>query len=109
MGEMIDIRSKITNNLPVVQITEDIVVTINNRKSNILNMQAMINEREKKEIEGTEESSEVEYMDKALAMLIGDKNVTAVNEMDLPITEYKELFQTIMGVAMGTYGTPKKL
>ena len=38
----------ITNELPVVKITDDIVVTVNNRKSTILNIQAMAIEVDKK-------------------------------------------------------------
>ena len=33
---VIDISMKITNQLPMIRITEDITVTVNNRKSTIL-------------------------------------------------------------------------
>ena len=36
---VIDISMKITNQLPMIRITEDLVVTVNNRKSTILNIQ----------------------------------------------------------------------
>ena len=39
--KVIDISMKITNQLPMIRITEDLVVTVNNRKSTILNIQAM--------------------------------------------------------------------
>ena len=45
MAKVVDITSKITNDLPIVKITDDIVVTINNRKSNVLNVMAMANEK----------------------------------------------------------------
>ena len=48
MANMIDISKMITNELPVVKITDDIVVTVNNRKSTILNIQAMAIELDKK-------------------------------------------------------------
>lgn len=48
MANMIDISKMITNELPVVKITDDIVVTVNNRKSTILNIQAMAIEVDKK-------------------------------------------------------------
>ena len=43
---VIDISMKITNQLPMIRITEDITVTVNNRKSTILNIQAMAQEAE---------------------------------------------------------------
>lgn len=46
---VIDISMKITNQLPMIRITEDITVTVNNRKSTILNIQAMAQEAENKE------------------------------------------------------------
>lgn len=103
MGQMIDISSKITNQLPVVKITDEIVVTVNNRKSTILNVRAMVNENEIKVKKGAE-VSETEFMSKGLSMLIGEKNANAIEEMDLPLPEYKEVFNTIMAVAGGTYG-----
>ena len=47
--KVIDISMKITNQLPMIRITEDLVVTVNNRKSTILNIQAMAQEAESKE------------------------------------------------------------
>lgn len=103
MTQIIDISSKITNELPMIKISDDLVVTVNNRKSVILNIQAMVQENEKKAAKG-KETDDMEFMTKALSMLIGQKNVDAIEEMDLPIPEYKEVFQTIMSVATGTYG-----
>lgn len=41
---MIDISKKITNELPVIKISENLIVSVNNRKSNVLTVQAMIAE-----------------------------------------------------------------
>ncbi len=103
MAQVIDIRSKITNELPLIQITNELTVTVNNRKSVVLNIQAMVLENEKKEAKG-KQTDEMEFMAKALGMLIGQKNVEAIETMDLPLPEYKEVFQTIMSVATGSYG-----
>ena len=40
MSNIIDISSRITNELPMVKITDDIIVTVNNRK-NTVNIEAM--------------------------------------------------------------------
>ena len=102
MSNVIDISSKITNVLPVVKISEDIVVTVNNRKSTILSIKAKTEEMQRK---GEGEYDEMKFMSELLAMLIGQKNTDAIEEMDLPLPEYKELYESIMNVATGTYGT----
>lgn len=38
--QVVDISMKITNQLPKVIITDELMVTVNNRKNNILNIQA---------------------------------------------------------------------
>lgn len=57
---------KITNQLPMIRITEDITVTVNNRKSTILNIQAMAQEAENKE-----NKDDMAFMIKGLEMLVG--------------------------------------
>ena len=63
---VIDISMKITNQLPMIRITEDITVTVNNRKSTILNIQAMAQEAENKE-----NKDDMAFMIKGLEMLVG--------------------------------------
>lgn len=48
MAKFYDISAKITNELPTLKITDELVVTVNNRKNTILNVQAMVAETEKK-------------------------------------------------------------
>lgn len=108
MGQLIDISAKITNELPCIRIMPDMVVTVNNRKSTVLCIQAMADEAERKRKQG-EEVSDDNFMKKTLEMLIGKKNSDAIEKLDLPIPEYKELFQTVMDVATGEYGqTPSQ-
>lgn len=95
MAKIYDISMKITNELPAMKITDEILVTVNNRHSTILNIQAMIIEAEKKE------SNETEIMDKALNLLIGEKKTEEINALDLPINEFKEVYAAIMKVAQG--------
>lgn len=95
MAKIYDISMKITNELPSMKITDEILVTVNNRHSTILNIQAMIMEAEKKE------SNETEIMDKALNLLIGEKKTEEINALDLPINEFKEVYAAIMKVAQG--------
>ena len=108
MGQIYDISSRITNELPMVKVTNEIVVTVNNRKSVVLNIQAMIKEQEKKSKEG--EYDEMAFMNKALGMLVGPKNIKTIDALDLPLPEYKVVYEAIMGAATGTYNmdTPSK-
>lgn len=101
MAQIIDISQKITNELPVVKITEDIVVSVNNRKQTVLNVMAAVDEMNK---EG--KSEDVSSMEKVLTMLIGKKNADAVEALDLPLPQYTLIFETILDVATGNYNTP---
>lgn len=100
--KIIDISMKITNQLPVIRITEDLVVTVNNRKNTILNIQAMAKEVEKKKEK--DDADDMAFIVKGLEMLVGKKNADKIDAMDLPLPEYKEMYNTIMQVAMGIYG-----
>ena len=100
-NNMFDISHRITNKLPVLRITEDFVCTVDNRKSNVLNVQAMVRQMEKKNEEEGEEEDKFAVMQKSLEMLIGAKDAKRIEEMDLPITEYTDIFQAVMAASQG--------
>lgn len=104
MSEKIyDISMYITNKLPKLVINEDLIVTVNNRKSAVLNVQAMIMEFEKKASDKEINVAELEskMMEKALQMLVGEANADKIEALDLPLPEYKKIFDTIMAAAQG--------
>lgn len=101
MAQIIDISSRITNELPLVKISDDITITVNNRKNTILNVQAMVAEFEKKAKEDPE-LNEVVMIGKAIEMLAGAKSAKAIEELDLPMPEYKVVYHAIMAAATGT-------
>lgn len=104
MSEKIyDISMYITNKLPKLVINEDLIVTVNNRKSAVLNVQAMIMEFEKKASDKEMNVAELEskMMEKALQMLVGEANADKIEALDLPLPEYKKIFDTIMAAAQG--------
>lgn len=105
MSNIIDISGKITNQLPMIRIADDKVYTVNNRKNTILNVQAMVQEAERKARKNKEEGGELDetkLMNKAMEMLIGTKAVNEIEEMNLPLPEYKIVYQAIMAAATGT-------
>lgn len=101
MSNIIDISSKITNQLPIVKITDEIIVTVNNRHSTIMSMQLLVKEQEKKAKENNDEYDEMAFMERVLGMLAGQKTVDAVTNLDLPFPEYKIIYQAIMAAATG--------
>ena len=102
MSNIIDISKKITNELPMIRISDTQIYSVNNRKNTILNMQAMIQEEERKAKQEDGTFDEMKLMDKALKMLVGAKAAKEIEEMDLPFPEYKIVYQAIMAAATGT-------
>lgn len=100
-AQIIDISSRITNELPLVKISDDLTITVNNRKNTILNVQAMAAEFERKAKEDPE-LNEFVMIGKAIEMLAGAKAAKAIEELDLPVTEYKVVYHAIMAAATGT-------
>ena len=98
MGAIFDISMKITNELPSLKITDNLLVTINNRKNNILLVQAMNEENERKP-EG-ERLDEHEVIAKALQLLVGESKAKAIEDLNLPIPEYTKLYRAIMTIAV---------
>lgn len=116
MNKMYDISTKISNQLPTVRLNDELIFSVNNRKDNMLLVKKYVEDTEKKAqqvqeaIERGEDVEPVEEfaaMDGALKLLIGAKATEALNELNLPLPEYKMVYQTIMGAAQGV--DPEKL
>jgi len=101
MANIIDISSKITNELPIVKISDEILATVNNRKSVILTMQLLVNEQQRKAKESEEGYDEFVFMEKILTMLVSPTVVKAINKLDLPLPEYKLVYNAVMAAATG--------
>lgn len=93
-----DISARITNALPSLKVTEDLVVTINNRHKNIMAIRALEDENERKNEE--DKASEFEIIRKSLELLVGKEKAKIIEELDLPFNEYKELRTAIMEIAI---------
>ncbi len=102
MAQIIDITGRITNELPIVKITDELVVTVNNRKNTILSMQAMVQEATKKAQNENGTFDELAMMNKSLEILVGAKAAKEIDSLDLPIPEYKVVYQAIMAAATGS-------
>lgn len=89
-----DITSKITNELPTIKITDDLICTINNRKTNVLTVLAKVKE-------DGQNKDNFETIEEAMKLLVGEKSAKAIENMDLPAPEYVYLFKCVMAVAQG--------
>lgn len=101
MAQIIDITGRITNELPIVRVTDNLVITVNNRKNTIMNMQAMISETQRKAAENDGTFDELKMMRVIMDMLIGKKAADEVEALDLPFPEYKLVYQAVMAAATG--------
>lgn len=102
MGQIIDISGKITNELPMVKITDELVVTVNNRKNDIMNMQAMILEEQRKAEKGDGTFNEIEMIGRTLEMLVGKNMAKEIENMNLPLPDYKTVYTAVMAAATGS-------
>lgn len=100
MAQIIDITKKITNELPMVKITDELVVTVNNRKNTIMSLQAMVEEEERK-IKEAGTFNELDMIRKSMTVLVGAKAADEVEALNLPLPEYKTVYQAIMAAATG--------
>lgn len=111
MSKMIDISSKISNQLPTIRVSDTHIYSVNNRKNAILLMQATVNKMSKEATKKAEEAEEkgeeyegnieIEIMDFALSKLLGEKAHNEIEDMDLPLPEYKLLYEAVMAAATG--------
>lgn len=101
MAQIIDITGRITNELPMVRITDSLAVTVNNRKNTVMNIQAMIEQEQRKVEKGGKTFDELKMMRKVMDMLVGEKAANEVEALDLPFPEYKLVYQAIMAAATG--------
>ena len=87
MSKVYDISAKLTNEKPKIQIAENKIYEVDNRKNTILLMQQKL---EKADID------DLNFLDEAIEMLLGEKAAKDIDEMDLSIAGYQTIFITIM-------------
>ena len=96
---MIDISKKLSNDKPVIKIAEGKEYKINNSKNTMLLIdQEMKNNK-----------NELEAMDKAVKLALGQSAFEEIENMDLSFADYKVLFIGIMaGVSDQSYEDVEK-
>lgn len=96
---MIDISKKLSNDKPVIKIAEGKEYKINNSKNTML----LINQ------EMQNNKNELEAMDKAVKLALGESAFEEIENMELSFADYKVLFIGIMaGVSDQSYEEVEK-
>lgn len=96
---MIDISKKLSNDKPVIKIAEGNEYKINNSKNTML----LINQ------EMQNNKNELEAMDKAVKLALGQSAFEEIENMELSFADYKVLFIGIMaGVSDQSYEEVEK-
>lgn len=93
MAKQIDISSKLTNARPTLKLAEDKVYEINNSKNTVLQLDELM----------SSESADdpAAGMEKMLVMLLGDKAVAEIEEMELSFEGYQYILMAALAGATG--------
>ncbi|MBY2477629.1 hypothetical protein KWV16_12140 [Clostridioides difficile] len=92
MSNIIDISTKLTNEKPKIKISEDKVYTVNNSKNTVLIVNQRMSENN---------SNEIELIDDALKLLLGEKAFKEIDSMQLSFVDYKTIFVAVMAAISG--------
>lgn len=91
MAKTIDITGKLTNERPVLKLTEDKQYEIDNRKNTVFQIQAKMDAGG----EGTE------YIDEVLELALGKDAAKEINESDISFEDYQIIFIAALAGALG--------
>lgn len=87
MSKVYDISAKLTNERPKVKLAENKIYEVDNRKNTILKMQQKLQDAD---------IDDLNFLDEAIEMLLGEKAAKEIDKMDLSIANYQVIFITIM-------------
>ena len=87
------IKDRIANERPTVEITDDLILTVDNSFKKVLAMQ--------EELTSDKYKSDAERMLGVLNSLLKKEDVKAIEKLDLPFNEFLVVVQTIIAAASG--------
>ncbi|SHK37859.1 hypothetical protein SAMN02745248_02402 [Hathewaya proteolytica DSM 3090] len=91
---MIDITSKLTDTKPIIKIAEGKEYEIDNSKNTMLKVNQLFHGN----------VNDIEMMDNAIRMILGEKAFKEIEGMNLSLSDYKVIFTGMMaGVSDITY------
>lgn len=92
MSKIIDISAKLTNERPLLKLSEDKIYEIDDRKNNII----LLNQK----MQG-EDLNDLLVMDEMIEIVLGEKAAKEINGMNLPIVAYQSIMIAIMAAVTG--------
>lgn len=94
MAKAFDIieRLKQKNEKPLLKITEELTVSIDNSKTTVLAVEALMRSNK-------EEEFSFENVTEMLSMLVGKKQVKEIDKLGLSIIAYNDLVQAVVSIA----------
>lgn len=90
--KIIDISHKLTNERPQIKISEELTLTVDDTKNNVLKIMASMNSEENK--------TEAEFIDSLLVNLFGKEGKKKLEETDYSISSYMTIASAAMAVIM---------
>lgn len=92
--KVIDISSKLTNEKPIVKVTEDVELMVRNDKNTVLLVQ--------QELEKNDGSkSDVEKFDTIMKLMVGDIAVRQIDALELSFVDYLMVVKAVLAAATG--------
>ncbi len=92
MSKTIDITAKLTNERPKLKLAEDKTYEIDDRKNTVLKMNQRMKEAN---------TEDIEFMDEIIEMLLGEKAVKEIDEMNPSMSAYQSIIIAIMAAIAG--------
>ena len=91
MSKVIDISARLTGDKPTLKLSEDMVYTVNNRKSAIL----ILNQKMK-----NADLNDIEEVDEILTVLLGKEAVDEINELDPTFAGFQAIMMGALAAVM---------
>lgn len=92
MGKIIDISSKLTNEKPMLKLTEDKIYEIDDRKNTIL----LLNQKMQ-----SSDLNDLSAIDEMIEVVLGKEAAKDIDNMNLSISAYQSIMIAIMAAVTG--------
>jgi hypothetical protein len=91
--KVIDISAKLTNEKPVVKISDDMELAVKNDKNTVLLVQ--------QELSREDGRPDIVKFDAVMKLIVGEKAVKALDALELPFNDYTTVVKAVMAAATG--------
>lgn len=92
MSKIIDISAKLTNERPMLKLSEDKIYEIDDRKNTIIQLNQKMQDAD---------LNDLNVIDSMIVTVLGEKAAKEINDMNLPIVAYQSILIAIMAAVTG--------